>query len=286
MSTVSSQRTIGWQANWPVRFEIRVEVHHPTSLHDALAALADGATPLAGGTDLMVGVNFGHIRPEKVVGIRRIEELKTIEGRRIGAGVTWRRLETEAPRALAQASRTVGSPQIRNAGTIGGNLATASPAGDGHPFVAAVDASIELTSQTGSRLVAWDDFFTGVKRTSKRDDELITGVHLPEELPDRQEFGKIGVRNAMVIATVCATVTRQDNLTTVALGSVAPTPMRARRAETMISSISKPTKNDLAEFQALVSEEVSPITDHRSTEQYRRHAAGVLARRLLERCLR
>lgn len=233
----------------------------------------------------MVEVNFGYKRPENVVGIRRLEELKTVEGNTIGAGTTWRRLETAGPRALAQAARTVGSPQIRNAGTIGGNLATASPAGDGHPFLAAVDASIELTSRSGSRLVRWDDFFIGVKRSAKQDDELITSVHLPDQLPERQEFGKIGVRNAMVIATVCATVTRQDDTTTVALGSVAPTPMRARRAEAMISSIAHPSEADLDEFQRLVSEEVKPITDHRSTEQYRRHAAGVLARRLLQRCI-
>lgn len=263
-----------------------MQAFHPTSLDDALDAVAAGATPLAGGTDLMVEANFGFIKPDHVVGIRRVEELKTIEGNRLGAGVTWRRLEMEGPSALAQAARTVGSPQIRNAGTIGGNLATASPAGDGHPFLAAVDAQIELTSKQGSRLVPWDGFFTGVKQTSKADDELITSVVLPGVLPVRQEFAKIGVRNAMVIATVCAVVTRDNGTTRVALGSVAPTPIRVRRAEEMISSISKPSESDLDEFQRLVSEEVSPITDHRSTEEYRRHAAGVLARRLLERCLR
>lgn len=263
-----------------------MEVHHPTSVDDALEVLAAGATPLAGGTDLMVEINFGHTRPENVVGLRRLAELKEWDGHRIGSGVTWRRIEKDGPGALAQAARTVGSPQIRNAGTIGGNLATASPAGDGHPFLAAVDAKIELRSQDGTRTVLWSDFFTWVKRTSKRDDELITATVLPEVLPERHEFGKVGVRNAMVIATVCAVVTRDRDVTTVALGSVAPTPMRASKAETMISSITSPTESDLVEFQRLVSEEVSPITDHRSTEEYRRHAAGVLARRLLERCLR
>jgi CO/xanthine dehydrogenase FAD-binding subunit len=112
-------------------------------------------------------------------------------------------------------------------------------------------------------------------------------VQLPDDLPERQAFGKIGVRNAMVIAIVCAVVTRRpDGRTTVGLGSVGPTPIRAPGAETMISSISRPTEADLDEFQRLVSEEARPITDHRSTEEYRRHAAGVLARRLLERCLR
>lgn len=264
-----------------------MKVHHPQTIDDALAAMANGAVPLAGGTDLMVEVNFRHIRPEHVVGLRKVEELKAWDGNRVGAGVTWRRLESQGPRALAQAARTVGSPQIRNAGTIGGNLGTASPAGDGHPFLAAVDASIEVASPSGRRTIPWEEFFTGVKTTALGDDELILATLLPDDLPQRQEFGKVGVRNAMVISTVCAVVTRrEDGTTTVGLGSVAPTPTRANRAEQMISSIAKPTASDLSEFQRLVSEEVKPITDHRSTEEYRRHAAGVLSRRLLERCLR
>lgn len=264
-----------------------MEVHHPRTLDDAIAAVANGAVPVAGGTDLMVEVNFGHLRPTIVVGLRRVAELQLWEDNRIGAGVAWRRIERDGPRALAQAARTVGSPQIRNAGTIGGNLGTASPAGDGHLFLAAVDASIEVRGQSGSRMIPWNEFFTGVKQTSLAPDELITSVHVPDSLPERQEFGKIGVRNAMVIATVCAVVTRNDTgQTKVALGSVAPTPMRASRAEEMISSIAHPTDTDLTEFARLVSEEVSPITDHRSTAEYRRHAAGVLCRRLLERCFR
>ncbi|HEX6220158.1 MAG TPA: FAD binding domain-containing protein, partial [Acidimicrobiia bacterium] len=106
-----------------------MQAHHPTTLDEAIAAVAAGATPLAGGTDLMVEANFGHVRPDHVVGLRRVSELKEWDGNRIGAAVTWRRLEKDGPKALAQAARTVGSPQIRNAGTIGGNLATASPAG-------------------------------------------------------------------------------------------------------------------------------------------------------------
>ena len=264
-----------------------MQIHRPTSLSDAVAAVADGATPLAGGTDLMVEVNFRHRRPEHVVALRRVEELSEWEGNRIGAGVTWRRIEREGPTALAEAARTVGSPQIRNAGTIGGNVATASPAGDGLPFLAAVDAQIELASPGGSRMLRWDDFFEGVKKTTLADDELVAAVRLPEALPERQAFGKVGIRSAMVIATVGCVVTRTaEGATTVGLGSVAPTPIRAARAEAMISSIASPSESDLAEFQRVVSEEARPITDHRSTEEYRRHAVGVLARRLLERCLR
>jgi CO/xanthine dehydrogenase FAD-binding subunit len=264
-----------------------MEMHHPNTLDEALLARAEGATPLAGGTDLMVGVNFGQQRPESVVSLRRVEELQEWDGTQIGAGVTWRRIERQGPKALAEAARTVGSPQIRNVGTIGGNLATASPAGDGHPFLAAVDAVIEVASHRGSRTIPWDRFFTGVKETSLEPDELVTSVHLPSHIPVHQTFAKIGVRNAMVIATVCCVVTRdEDGTTTAAFGSVAPTVMRARRAEEMISAELNPSTAALVRFQRLVEEEVSPITDHRSTERYRRHAAGVLARRLLERCLR
>ena len=264
-----------------------MEIVHPTSIEGALDALGEGVTPLAGGTDLMVEVNLSGANPEHVVALRRIAELEEWHGPRIGAGVTWRRIEREGPKALAEAARTVGSPQIRNAGTIGGNLGTASPAGDGHPFLAAVDASIELRSSDATRTIPWSEFFVGVKKTARRHDELIAAVHLPEHLPERQAFGKIGVRNAMVIATVNCVVTRTaEGATTVALGSVAPTPIRATRAEAMISAVAAPGATDLAEFQRLVSEEVRPITDHRSTQEYRRHGAGVLARRLLERCLR
>jgi len=264
-----------------------VEVQHPRTVDQAVAAMSEGALALAGGTDLMVEVNFGHVRPMNVVALRRIAELGEWEPDRIGAGVTWSRLERQAPQALAQAARTVGSPQIRNAGTLGGNVATASPAGDGLPFLAAVDASIELRSPAGDRSVPWHEYFVGVKKTSRLAGELITAIRLPEAMPERQAFGKIGVRNAMVIATVCCVVTRdQTGSTRVALGSVAPTPMRARQAEEMISSIGRPSASDMTEFARLVSEEVKPITDHRSTEEYRRHAAGTLARRLLDRCLR
>lgn len=263
-----------------------MQAFHPKTLDEALAAAADGATPLAGGTDLMVEVNFGKRRPEMVVGLRRIAELRDWEGSRIGSGVTWRRVERDGPRAYAQAARTVGSPQIRNAATIGGNLGTASPAGDGHPFLAAVDASIEIASTSGRRLVPWYEFFTGPKQNALQPGELITAVVLPERLPERHEFGKVGVRNAMVISTVCCVVTRDtEGSTTVALGSVGPTPIRVPAAEEMISAEPSPSDSALGEFARLVSEGVRPITDHRSTEEYRRHAAGVLARRLLERCL-
>jgi CO/xanthine dehydrogenase FAD-binding subunit len=241
---------------------------------------------LAGGTDLMVEVNLAHHRPAQILSLRRVDALKEVAEKRIGAGVTWARLEQSAHKALAQAARTIGSPQIRAAGTIGGNVGTASPAGDGLPWIAAADAEIVVESrERGERIVPWREFFTGVKRTSLASDEVITGVTVPDDLPDAQEFAKVGTRNAMVIATVSCVVMRADDGFRVALGSVAPTPMRATRAEEMINAESTISDTVLEEFGRIVSDEVQPITDHRSTEAYRRHAAGVLARRLVERTL-
>ena len=257
------------------------------NLREALAAKSEmpQAEFLAGGTDMMVEVNLAHHRPEAVIGLRRVEELQLVENGRIGSGVTWARLEDGEHKALAQLARTVGSPQIRAAGTIGGNIGTASPAGDGLPWIAALDAGIEVASRDrGHRVMAWEEFFTGVKQTALAEDEVIVSVVLPEEVPVVQEFAKIGVRNAMVISTVSCVVMRGSFGYRIALGSSAPTPIRANQAEEFLSSVGTPGEAELSELARIVSEEVRPITDHRSTEGYRRHAAGVLARRLVERC--
>jgi CO/xanthine dehydrogenase FAD-binding subunit len=252
---------------------------------DARAEHSD-AELLAGGTDLMVEVNLLHHRPVSVISVRRCEELLAMEEGRIGAAVTWAHLEGSALRALAQLARTIGSPQIRAVGTLGGNVATASPAGDGLPWIAAMEGSIEVASRDrGTRVIPWDEFFVGVKETALLADEVITAIVLPEDVPAAQEFAKVGVRNSMVIATVSCVVARGDDGFRVALGSVAPTPIRVAGAEAMINAESTITDAVLGEFARLVSEEVRPITDHRSTEPYRRHASGVLARRLVERCL-
>jgi CO/xanthine dehydrogenase FAD-binding subunit len=266
-----------------------MEIIRPTGLDAALDALAahPGAIILAGGTDLMVAANYAGLRPEVVVALRRVPELREIDGGFIGAGVSWARLERAPWPGLAQAARTVGSPQIRAVGTLGGNLGTASPAGDGLPFLAAAEATIEVASRAdGVRRLGWDEFLVGPKRNGLRPGELILGTRLPEPLPAHQAFAKVGARNAMVIAVASACLLREEDGTTrLALGSVGPTPLRARRAEAMISAERRPSPAAIAEFGRLVAEEVRPITDHRSTEAYRRHAAGVLARRLLERCL-
>ncbi len=265
-----------------------MQVLHATTLDEAVEALAahPESTLLAGGTDLMVEANFRRIRPHRTITLRRLSEIQSVSRRRIGAGVTFRRLESGDHRALSQLARTIGSPQIRAAGTIGGNIATASPAGDSLPFLAALNAEIELRSSQGTRRLPWEQFFCGVKKTARRPDELITAVVLPEDLPDQQEFAKIGQRSAMVISIVSACVARLgDGRVRVALGSVGPVPIRARRAEEMISAEKDPGPAALDEFARLVSLDVRPITDHRGTDRYRRHASGVLSRRLLERCL-
>lgn len=243
------------------------------------------STILAGGTDLMVEVNLSHLRPEVVLLTSRLEEIQQVENGFIGAGVTFAQLESSPHPALAQLSRTVGSPQIRAAATLGGNLGTASPAGDSIPFLVAADAGIVLGSTQGQRTVSWSEFFVGPKQTSRRKDELILGVELGVLSP-RQAFSKIGVRQAMVIATAsCCVLRHPDGPTQVAVGAVGPTVLRMRDAEQLVSQTATPSDEVLDEFQRQVSDSTQPITDHRSTANYRRQAVGLIARRSLERCL-
>ena len=277
-------------------------VKTPTQLDDALRALAEdpSTTILAGGTDLMVGVNAGVQRPTTVLSLRRVDELRS--WRRdgsdlvIGAGITYATiLGSElcqlAP-ALAQAARTVGSPQIRNTGTIGGNLGTASPAGDTLPVLAALDARVELASAHGRRTIALDHFLVGPKATALVPGELVVSVRVPAA-SGPQEYLKIGVRNAMVIAVAsCALVVdRTRRRVTCALGSVGPVPIRDRRTEAWLSSqvdwdLTRVRSASVAErFGMHMASAARAIDDHRAPAGYRRHAVAVLARRAVERAL-
>jgi CO/xanthine dehydrogenase FAD-binding subunit len=271
-----------------------------TTLAEALSALAadPGALVLAGGTDVMVEVNSGHRQPQTVIAVGRIPELRTwshdVESAtlRIGAGVTYAELEAEpflqwVP-ALSQAARTVGSPQIRHAATLGGNVATCSPAGDGLPVLAALDAVVHLVSATDSRSLPFGDFMTGPKRTALLPGELIEAVSVPV-FAGWQGYAKVGVRNAMVIsnAGACLAVDDGDGLR-IALGSVGPTIIRCHEAESFAASVvdqdsRSVTADDALEFGRLAASASRPIDDHRSTAEYRRHAVAVLARRLLRR---
>jgi len=273
----------------------------PTSLDEALSALAadEHALVLAGGTDAMVEVNAGHRKPSLVVAVNRVAELRSwtfdpaARAVRIGAAVTYSEL-MQAPiadlvPALAQAARTVGSPQIRNAGTLGGNLGTCSPAGDGLPVLSALDATVHLASASGERLLTVHDFMVGVKRTARRPGELITAITLPV-LSGFQGYSKVGVRNAMVIAlaTACVAVDTPTASVRVALGSVGTTILRCPEAESMaMSEVDFGSRSASAEvvrhFGELAAAHSRPIDDHRATAAYRRHAIGVLASRLLRR---
>lgn len=273
----------------------------PTSLAAALQALADApeATVLAGGTDLMVELNGGRRQVSAVISVRRLPELcrwshDPVAGvLHIGAGITYHEIAREpiaqwVP-ALAQAARTVGSPQIRHAATIGGNLGTCSPAGDGLPVLAALDATIHLASLDGDRSVSFVDYMVGPKRTLRQAGELITGVTMPV-VRGWQGYSKVGVRNAMVIAVASAALVADtaDQTVRIALGSVGPTILRCPLAEAFAAehidfSIGAVSVADVEQFALLVREAARPIDDHRSSAAYRRHAVGVLAGRLLRR---
>jgi CO/xanthine dehydrogenase FAD-binding subunit len=271
-----------------------------TTLNEALELLAaePDSMVLAGGTDAMVEINMGHRRPDGVVAVARIPELRTWSYSaesatvRIGAAVTYGELERDpflrwVP-ALSQAARTVGSPQIRHAATLGGNVATCSPAGDGLPVLAALDAIVHLVSRDGSRSIQFSDFMTGPKRTALWPGELIESVSLPV-FSGWQGYAKVGVRNAMVISNAGACLAVDDvGGVRIALGSVGPTILRCPDAESFAASVvdlesRSVLGSDALEFGRLAASAARPIDDHRSTAAYRRHAIEVLARRLLRR---
>jgi CO/xanthine dehydrogenase FAD-binding subunit len=274
-----------------------MELLRPEDLEEALElrAARPGALPLWGGTDVMVDLNFGRERPEAIVDLTRVRDLAEWSERdgslRIGAGVSYTtaigELGDRLP-GLAAASRTVGSPQIRNRGTIGGNLGSSSPAGDALPPLYASGAEVELASTAGTRRVPVAEFITGPKRNVLAPDELITAVHV-RTAPGAQQFSKIGTRNAMVIA-VCSFALELDpgeRRVGTCIGSAAPTPVRAARAEAFAAGEldwagGGELKPEVAErFGELVAEAASPIDDVRGSAAYRRHALSVLARRTL-----
>ncbi|MDA0369920.1 MAG: FAD binding domain-containing protein [Actinomycetota bacterium] len=273
-----------------------MSVLSPRTIDEALSILSSdtSATLLAGGTDLMVEINLHDRRPSSVVSLSRIDELKrydvTDEFVTIGSAVPYADMErgtlADLLPALAQAARTVGSPQIRAAGTLGGNLGTCSPAGDGLPVIAALDAVIDIVSSSGERHVPFGEFMTGVKRNSLAPGEIIRSISFPRR-NGWQGYAKVGSRNAMVIATASLCLTRSSTAVTVALGAVGPTIIRALDAEAWIAAqcdLSRPIAPDVArEFAERVAQSARPIDDHRSTAAYRRHAVRVLALRLLER---
>ena len=274
-----------------------MEFLQPASWDEALEAKAEHpeALPLWGGTDVMVDVNFGRARPETVLDLTRVAELTQWDRDdgtlRVGAGVTYTRAIAELGDALpglAIASRTVGSPQIRNRGTIGGNIGSSSPAGDALPPLYASGAEVELASTRGTRRIPIAEFITGPKRNVLDGDELIAAFHV-RAARGGEQFSKIGTRNAMVIAVCSFAIALDDERRAVGtcLGSAAPTPRRAPEAEAFIAGAldwdgrNAVDPEALDRFGALVADAASPIDDQRGSAAYRRHALSVLARRAL-----
>jgi CO/xanthine dehydrogenase FAD-binding subunit len=262
-----------------------VDVLTPRSLDEALRLRAEHpeAVPIQGGTDVMVELNFDRARPTVLLNLNEVAELRGWSHEngalRLGAALTYTEvLESslaEVVPALAEASRTVGSPQIRNRGTIGGNLGTSSPAGDALPPLLIERAEIEAASVRGSRRVPARDFFLGPKRNALEPDELVVSVRLePSRQPET--FMKVGPRNAMVIA-VCSlalVADREHGELRASFGSAGPVP-----------GLVVAPLGDADAFADRVAEAASPIDDVRGTAAYRRHALRTLTRRALERCL-
>jgi CO/xanthine dehydrogenase FAD-binding subunit len=278
-----------------------MEFMQPANWEEALAAKAahPACLAIAGGTDVLVDLNFDRIRPEAILDLTRVAELREWgpdgERLRVGAGVSYARVIADLGRplpGLALASRTVGSPQIRNRGTIGGNLGSASPAGDAHPPLLAARAEVEVASTRGTRRVPVRDFYAGPKRSVLAGDELIAAVHV---VPARgsEQFSKIGTRNAMVIAA-CSFALAIDPVgrrVGTGIGSAGPTPLVAADAEAFLEGVLEETgawesREPLGEaaterFGELVAAAARPIDDVRSSAAYRVHALGVMARRTL-----
>ena len=262
---------------------------HPRSVADALKMLRDEGplTPLAGCTDLYVALNFGTLRETRFLDLWRLDPLRRIERRgralAIGALATYSDL-IASPHVrkmlpmLAAAAREIGGVQIQNRGTIGGNVANASPAGDTLPVLAAADAVVVLQSARATRRVPFNEFYSGYRRTVRRDDELIVGFEIPP-VRGRQWFRKVGTRRAQAISKVVVAGVVGDGGVRVALGSVAPTVVRAVRTEAAIARGAS-----VAEAQQVLTDEIAPIDDVRSTAEYRRRvAANLLARMLADR---
>jgi CO/xanthine dehydrogenase FAD-binding subunit len=259
-----------------------VEVLSPRTLDEALRVKAErpDAVPIQGGTDVMVELNFDRARPAVLLNLNEVGELRGWSRRNgalwLGAGLTYAEAMRPPLRdllpALSEAARTVGGPQIRNRGTIGGNLGTASPAGDAIPPLLVCDGEVHLVSLRGERRLPLREFLLGPKRTDLAEDELIAGVSV-EAPTGRQTFMKVGPRNAMVIAVVSLAL-EVDGELRAAFGSAGPVPTLVRAPRDEVDS-----------FPEQVAAAARPIDDVRGTAAYRRHALRVLTERALARCL-
>jgi CO/xanthine dehydrogenase FAD-binding subunit len=274
----------------------------PTSWAEALEARAGlpGALPVAGGTDVLVELSFHRRHPPALLDLGRVPGLAEVSADggwlRLGAAATYTHLMAALPRdfpALALAARTVGSPQIRHRGTIGGNLGTASPAGDAHPPLLAAGAQVEVASPGQTRRIAIADFFAGPKRNALAADELISAVHVPRA-SGPQQFAKAGPRNAMVIAVCSLALALHPDRHRVGtgIGSAGPVPLVATGAERFLEGVlgegglweaPRPLGDAVrSKFADLVAAAARPVDDVRGTAAYRAHALRVLAGRVLD----
>jgi len=272
-------------------------VHRPRALDAALALLADAPPQLriiAGGTDIMVMLHAGITRASALVDLWQLDELRGIaleDGGRtltLGALTTYTDL-IESPLVqahlpvAAECARTIGAVQIQNRGTVGGNLANASPAADFVPILSALDAEIELASaRAGRRRVSIHDFFVGYRKTCLMPDELLTRVRVPLPAPgERLHYRKVGTRRAQAISKVVLVAAIAGPTLRAAAGSVAATVVRLRGTEAACAAArGRPTASDL---RAALERDITPIDDVRSTAQYRRRVTGnILCRLLLE----
>lgn len=252
----------------------------PRSLREALRMLADQGplTPLAGCTDLFVGLNFGTLEDRRFLDLWALDELRGIRvdggSLRIGAMTTWtqvvrsRTVQRRVPMLVA-AAREIGAIQIQNRGTIGGNIANASPAGDSLPVLAAAEALVELAGRDWVRKVPFTAFYTGYRQTVRRPDELITAIEIPR-LEGPQWFRKVGTRAAQAISKVVVAAVR-DTRPRIAFGSVAPTVVRTPLTEDALAR-----GVPVEEAQQILQQEICPIDDIRSTAVYRRRVAANL----------
>lgn len=270
----------------------------PTSLSQALKHLntdKNDAMVISGGTDVMVQLRYKSISPKKLVNVKDLEELKFTEEKEdwvyIGGSITFSQIikdniiKNNFP-SLVEAAQEVGSPQIRNMGTLAGNVQTASPAGDGLAALYALDATVELVSEKGSREINIRDFVVGPKKTTRRSNEIIKGFKIAKQHWDYNKFFKIGKRNALAISIVNGAImlNMEEDETIkdarIVLGAVAPTPLRLIRAEDALIG-NKITEEILERVKNIIQEDINPISDIRASKEYRRYISAVSCKNII-----
>lgn len=261
--------------------------HQPKTLDEALRIRAQhgrDVTPIAGGTDLVVAMNRGQLRPSVLLDLTHVAGFDGVRRDNgscfLAGGATHATLERLPVRALAQAALSIGGPAIRNRGTIAGNLATASPAGDGSVALLALDARVILAhAARGTRTIPLCEFFLNYRKTALLDDELISEVVIPADWTTA--WYKLGKRGSVNISVVCCAVGRSpQGRFAIAFGSVGPFPLRTPQAEGIVNR-SGLTDASIAAAAAAASNEVRPIDDHRASARYRRAMCGTLLTRVL-----